>query len=162
MKLSLQAAFDYKLLLGLCLGILGLVTRLHCLAYQPSLEHNLISLKTYTVEKSIFEILSLLSWFFPKFHIKLDNSYSKYSWLTSSVILLLILVFSFPLVRYCSSHVRLFATLWTMAHQAPLSKGFSRQEYGSGLPCPPPGDLPDPGIEPTSLTSPALRWILYY
>ena len=44
-------------------------------------------------------------------------------------------------------------TLWTVAHQAPLSMGFSRQEYWSGLPCPLPGDLPDPGIEPTSLTS---------
>ena len=40
--------------------------------------------------------------------------------------------------------------------QAPLSMGFSRQEYWSGLPCPPPGDLPNPGIEPVSLTSPAL------
>ena len=39
-------------------------------------------------------------------------------------------------------------TLWTVAHQAPLSMGFSRQEYWSGLPCPPPGDLPIPGIEP--------------
>ena len=52
--------------------------------------------------------------------------------------------------------VRLFVTQWTISHQAPLSMGFSRQEYWSGLPCPPPGDLPDPGIEPTSLTSPAL------
>ena len=43
---------------------------------------------------------------------------------------------------------------WTVAHQAPLSMGFSRQEYWSGLPCPPPGDLPDPGIEPRS---PALQ-----
>ena len=43
-----------------------------------------------------------------------------------------------------------FATLWTPAHQAPLSVGFSRQEYWSGLPFPPPGDLPDPGIEPES------------
>ena len=54
------------------------------------------------------------------------------------------------------SRVRFCATLLTVAHQAPLSMGFSRQEYWSGLPCPPPGDLPDPGIEPTSLTSPAL------
>ena len=53
-------------------------------------------------------------------------------------------------------HVRLFATLWTVAHQVPLSMGFSRQEYWSGLPCPPLGDLPDPGTKPTSLTSPAL------
>ena len=42
------------------------------------------------------------------------------------------------------------ATLWTLAHQAPLSMGFSRQEYWSGLPCPPPEDLPDPGIKPWS------------
>ena len=45
--------------------------------------------------------------------------------------------------------------LWTIAHQVPLFMGFSRQEYWSGLPYPPPGDLPDSGIEPTSLTSPA-------
>ena len=45
---------------------------------------------------------------------------------------------------------------WTVAHQAPLSTGCFRQEYWSGLPCPPPGDLPDPGIEPGSLMSPAL------
>ena len=43
---------------------------------------------------------------------------------------------------------------WTVARQAPPSMGFFRQEYWSGLPCPPPGDLPDPGIEPTSLMSP--------
>ena len=48
------------------------------------------------------------------------------------------------------------AAPWTVAHQAPLSMGFSRQEYWSGLPCPPPGDLPDPGSKPTSHTSPAL------
>ena len=47
-------------------------------------------------------------------------------------------------------------TLWTVACQAPLSMEFSRQEYWSGFPCPPPGDLPDPGIEPRSLMSPAL------
>ena len=52
--------------------------------------------------------------------------------------------------------VQLFVTLWTVAHQAPVSSEFSRQEYWSGLPCPPPGDLPDPGIEHTSLASPAL------
>ena len=54
------------------------------------------------------------------------------------------------------SRVWLFATLWAVAHQAPPSMGFSRQEYWSGLPCPPPGDLPNPGIEPMSLMSPAL------
>ena len=59
-------------------------------------------------------------------------------------------------VLSCFSHVQLCATLWTVALQAPLSMGFSWQEYWSGLPCPPPGDLPNPGIEPTSLMSPAL------
>ena len=52
------------------------------------------------------------------------------------------------------SHVRLFATPWTIAYKAPLSMEFSRQEYRGGLPFPSPGDLPDPGIEPGS---PALQ-----
>ena len=59
------------------------------------------------------------------------------------------------MLRYFS-HVQLFVTLWTVAFQAPLSMGFSRQECWSGLPCPPPGDLPDPGMEPTSPVSPEL------
>ena len=49
------------------------------------------------------------------------------------------------------SHVQFFATLWTVVCQAPLSMRFSRKEYWSGLPCPPPGDPPSPGIELTSL-----------
>ena len=48
------------------------------------------------------------------------------------------------------SHIRLSVTLWTVAHQAPLSMGFSGKNTGWGLPFPPPGDLPDPGIEPVS------------
>ena len=51
------------------------------------------------------------------------------------------------------SCVQLFVTLWTVACQAPLSMGLSRQEHWSRLPCPPPGDLPDPGIQPKSLVS---------
>ena len=54
------------------------------------------------------------------------------------------------------SHVWPFATLWTVAHQTPLSMGFSRQEYWSGLPFPSPGDLPNPEMEPASPVSPAL------
>ena len=57
----------------------------------------------------------------------------------------------------CFNGVRLFGTPWTVAHQAPLSMGFSRQENCSGLPFPSPGDLPGPGIEPVSLMSPALQ-----
>ena len=60
-------------------------------------------------------------------------------------------------VLNCFSHVRFFATLWTVSCQALLSIGFFRQEYWSGLPCPPPGDLPNPGTEPTSPVSPALQ-----
>ena len=52
------------------------------------------------------------------------------------------------------SHVQLFVTPCPVAHQDPLPMGFSRQEYWSRLPCPPPRDLPDPGIKPTSLLSP--------
>ena len=51
----------------------------------------------------------------------------------------------------CFSHVQLFVNLRTVARQAPFSMGFSRQEYWSGLPCLPPGDLPDPGIKPCLL-----------
>ena len=54
------------------------------------------------------------------------------------------------------SFIWLFVTSWTVAYQAPLSMGFSRQEYWRGLPCPPPGDLPDPRIKPVSLAFPAL------
>ena len=64
---------------------------------------------------------------------------------------------SFPLSQGSpQSRVQLFATLWTVACQARLFMGFSRQEYWSELPHPPPGDLPDPGIKPASLVSPAL------
>ena len=68
-------------------------------------------------------------------------------------ILSLVMVFTvFMKVKVKSlSRVRLFVTPWTVAYQTPPSMGFSRQEYWSGLPFPPPGDLPNPGIEPRSL-----------
>ena len=60
-------------------------------------------------------------------------------------------------MQSCFSHIWLFEIPWTttVARQAPLSMGFSRQGYWSGLPCPSPGHLPNPGIEPTFLMSPA-------
>ena len=64
-------------------------------------------------------------------------------------------------VLSCFSCVRRFATLRTITHQAPLSMGFFRQEYWSGLSWPPPGDLPDPGIKPMSLTPSALAGGLF-
>ena len=69
-------------------------------------------------------------------------------------------VYTWHLISACIlSHfscVQLCVTLWTVALQAPLSMEFFRQEYWSGLPCPPPGDFPDPQIEPASLKSPAM------
>ena len=54
------------------------------------------------------------------------------------------------------SRVQLYATLWTVVHQAPLFMGLSRQEIRNGVPVPPPGDLPKPGIKPASVTPLAL------
>ena len=54
-------------------------------------------------------------------------------------------------------HVQLLGTPWTIACQAPLSMGFSRQQYWSGLPCPPPGDIADPEIESAPPVSPTLQ-----
>ena len=65
-----------------------------------------------------------------------------------------VLIFYYCVYAKLLSHVRLFGTPWTIAHQSPLSMGFSRQEYWSGLPCLPPGDLPNSGTEPES---PALQ-----
>ena len=65
-------------------------------------------------------------------------------------------------VLSCFSHVQLCATLWTVALQVPLSMGFSRQEYLSAFPFSPPGDLPNLGIEPVSLMSPALAGGFFY
>ena len=65
-------------------------------------------------------------------------------------------IHSFACVLSHFSHVQLFATQWTVVCQVPLSMGFSRQEQWTGLPFPPPGDLPNPDIEPASLMFPAL------
>ena len=67
-------------------------------------------------------------------------------------------ILKFCLLFVCLTHIQLFVTLWTVAHQASLSMGFSEQEYWTGLPCPSPEDLPNPGIE---LTSCSLWQILY-
>ena len=60
------------------------------------------------------------------------------------------------------SSVQLIETPWTVALQVPVSMGFSRQEYWSGLPCPPPGDLPDPGTESAPLMSLHWQMVLYH
>ena len=91
-------------------------------------------------------VYSFLLWFIPGHHIQFPVR-------NSSTLFI-------PPVHTCMlssfSRVQLFATLWTIAHQAPLSLGYPRQEYLGGLSCPPPGDLSNPGIEITSHEPPAL------
>ena len=71
-----------------------------------------------------------------------------------------ILYTSYVCLLNCCGHFRFFVTLWTVARQAPLSMGFARREYWNGLPCPLPGDLPNPGIEPESLYVSCIgRWV---
>ena len=92
--------------------------------------------------------------------------YSRFSGsLFGSIDLLSLVILEFLILNFSQhacvlshfTYVRLFTTLWTVAHHAPLSMGFCRQEYWSGFPCPPPGDLLDPGIEPASPVSSALQ-----
>ena len=80
------------------------------------------------------------------------NHYNLTLWIKyTKIICSRILIRAFMIMKVKSlSRVWLFANPWTLAHQAPPSMGFSRQEYWSGLPFPFPGDLPDPGIEPRS------------
>ena len=78
------------------------------------------------------------------FHSNLEGKCEGYSVITDTIHLHVCML-------SCFSHVRLFMTPWTVAHQAPLSMVFSGQEYWSGLLCPSPGDLPNPGIKPSSL-----------
>ena len=67
-------------------------------------------------------------------------------------------IISMMCVCVCIQLLQLYLTLWAVAHQAPLSMGFSRQEYWSGFPCPLPGDLPKAGAKPAAFTSPALKF----
>ena len=62
----------------------------------------------------------------------------------------------------CFSHIRLIANPWTIVHQAPWSMGFFKEKHWSGVACPPPRDLPNPGIEPASLMSSALAGKILY
>ena len=77
-------------------------------------------------------------------------------WVLPLTLMISYLVCACACVLCCFSYVWLFVTLWTVSRLTHLSMGFSRQECWSELLCPPSGDLPDPGIEPASLISPAL------
>ena len=85
---------------------------------------------------------------YPEVSYKLINDNSKSEWITISHCELLLHNPVHTCMLSCFSCVQLFATPWTVACQAPLSMEFLRQEYWSGLPCPSPGDLPNPGTEP--------------
>ena len=89
-------------------------------------------------------------------HWKQCSTYFPISSFFISVFLVSISLINLSCVLIHFSRVRLFATLWTVACQAPLSMGFSTQEYWSGLLFSSPGDLSDSGIKPTPITSPAL------
>ena len=80
------------------------------------------------------------------FYLKKKKSKGDFSFYLKKIILVL----KVKVKVKSLSRVQLFATPWTVAHQAPPSMGFSRQEYWSGVPFPSPGDLPDPRIEPRS------------
>ena len=121
--------------------------------------HSLLALKIACEEDWILPVFASLEWFaFSVIKMPEEFFLDRHS---SLVELDYMLVCSTPhhvflwhsvyFLFICFSHVWLFATLWTVAGQAPLSMGFSKQEYWSGLPCPPPGNLLHPGIEPTSL-----------
>ena len=77
---------------------------------------------------------------------------TKLNLLHNHIITLKIRKFELTMHAQSLSHIRLLATPWTVARQAPLSMGFSRQEHWSGLPCPPPGDFLNPGVKPRSAT----------
>ena len=82
----------------------------------------------------------------PQFKIRGRNLLESHQFLMLNLCMLEFVLSHFSCVQH-------YATLWTVAHQALLSMGFSRQEYRTGWPCPPPGNLPDPGIELASHVS---------
>ena len=135
-----QALFDCLLGRPVCQGtILNHLTRIGCDVYLWVFTYYypwLLLSQIITNCQSLWEIVVL-----PSFS---DHKFRSLKWR----------LFAHVLSHF--SHVWLFVTPWTVACQAPLSVGFPRQEYWSGLPCLPPGHLPDPGIKPTSLISPAL------
>ena len=125
--------------------------------------HGVAKSRTWLSDWTELNRIYQLFYLFMKCILFLNNSpfvIPKAGWLINSICCWYTLVKLINLVCVCLlscfSHVQLFVTPWTVAHQAPLSMRFSRQEYWSELPCPTPGDLPNPGIKPKSLMSPAL------
>ena len=125
------------------------LTQITCLAFT-STAHGLKLYVFFLKTQCIFYILQR------RFSDHLPSCDKIKGWLPSLDFYLTLRITIVEYSSYSWFCVWLFATLWTVAHQALLSMGFSREEYWSGVPCPPPGDLPDSGIKPTSPMSPAL------
>ena len=118
---------------------------------QTQLNYNVFSFKIKSSLSSYTKQLGVCTWFFFKDLIVPSRTFilTMFAEAINFQIVKLIHYGACTLSHF--SHVWVFVTLWTVAHQAPLSIGFSSQEYWSGLLYPFPGDLPYPGIEPTSL-----------
>ena len=84
----------------------------------------------------------------------------KPSKIQNSISYIYIYTYAYVCMLSCFNRVQLFVIIWTIVCQVPLAMEFSRQEYWNGFPCPPPGDLPNPGIEPMCLKPPALAGAL--
>ena len=135
---------------------------LHDLSFQPDLSFTTFSLHhslCWSLPRKLFpsilvahffsSFMSLLKW-----HV-VNDAFPDRSMRWQCLALAIHVHLACMYVKLLQSF-QLFITLCTIAGQAPLSMGFSRQEYWSGLPCPPPGNLPGSGVKPTSLVSPML------
>ena len=122
--------------------------RAHIHPRNPAIRHSILGNRYFKKQKSSLAVANA---------VEPQTSWLRHVWsLRSSFQALLEISCAALCLLIHFSHVRLFLMQWTIACQALLSIGFSKQEYWSGLSCPPSGNLPNPGIEPTSLKSPAL------
>ena len=138
----------------ICLFFIGWVV-FHCILYHIFIHssvcehlncfHVLAIVSTAAVKKLVFQIQGQR--FGLRFRVRVPTQWGNGDPRKSNAVL------------SCFSHVWLFSTPWTVTHQAPLAMGFPRQEYWGGLPFPPPGDLPNPGIEPTSPALAGSSWL---
>ena len=126
---------------------------LHCSAYPPyTSDNNVLS------NLLIFSSLKFKNWKYDLYYYLFVTHF-----LPCKLLVRVLCLFPCGCLLSCFSRVWLCVTLWTVARWVPLSMRFSRQEYWSGLPCSPPGDLPDPGIKHASLISTCIgRCVLYH
>ena len=132
----------------------------HSLIYKAVRNPDFLISDFYFTKATILNSLRILCWVHKRIMPLISLFFDFLIVLAISLVSSGSILYPFPctvcvhanLLQFCLT----LCNLWTVAHQAPLSMGFSRKKYWSGLPWPPPGTLPDPGIEPTSLMSPVL------